>query len=70
MKMKSETYDKLKHIAWIVAPLLTLIAAICNIWGVEYADKITATAAAIDTFIGSLVAVSNYNYNKENSDDV
>lgn len=70
MKMTNETYDKLKLIAWIIAPLITLIGAICTIWGVPNAEKITATLAAIDTFIGAIVAHSNYQYNKGDDDVV
>ena len=54
MKLSNTVYDKLKLIAWIVAPLITLIGAICTIWGVPNAEKITATLAAIDTFLGAL----------------
>lgn len=70
MKLTNNTYDKLKHIAWILAPLITFIGALCSIWGIPNAEKITATLAAIDTLLGSLLTISNHNYNKENSDDV
>lgn len=65
MKFKNETYDKLKHIAWILAPLITFVGAICSIWGVPNAEKITATLAALDTLLGSILTVSNWNYNKD-----
>ena len=70
MKMQNETYDKLKLIAWILAPVITFVGALCSIWGIEHADKITATLAAFDTLLGSLLTISNMNYYKENNDDV
>ena len=70
MKMTNQTYDKLKLIAWILAPVITFAGALCSIWGVEHADKITATLAAIDTLLGSLLTISNANYNAEHKDDV
>ena len=62
MKLKNETYDRLKLVAWILAPLITFIGAMCDIWGVPYAMKITATLAALDTLLGSLLTISNANY--------
>ena len=70
MIMKNETYDKLKLIAWILVPVITFAGAMCGIWGVPNADKITATLAAIDTLLGSLLTISNANYNKEEHDDI
>lgn len=64
MKMTNSMYDKLKIIAWVAAPLITFVGAVCVIWGVPQAEKITATLAALDTLIGSLLTVSNINYNK------
>ena len=69
MKLSNTVYDKLKLIAWIVAPLITLIGAICTIWGVPNAEKITATLAAIDTFLGALLTHSNWNYNKDSENE-
>lgn len=68
MIMTNGTYDRLKMIAWILAPLITFIGAVLSIWGVPNAEKITATLAALDTLLGSLLTVSNYKYNKENED--
>ena len=51
MKLQNQTYDRLKHIAWVLAPLITFIGAILSIWGVPHAEKITATLAALDTLL-------------------
>lgn len=70
MKLQNNTYDKLKLIAWILAPLITFVGAVCTIWGVPSAEKITATLAALDTLLGSLLTLSNANYYKEQDDDI
>ena len=65
MKLKNSTYDKLKTVALIVAPLLTFAAAVCVIWGVPYSEQITATIAALDTFLGTLLTNSTDAYRAE-----
>lgn len=64
MKLQNHVYDKLKIVAWVMAPLITFVGAVCVIWGVPHAEQITATLAALDTFLGSILTVSNINYNK------
>lgn len=70
MKLSNKNYDLLKKIALYIAPIATFVGAICAIWGVPSAEKITATLAALDTLIGALVAISSYNYNKPADVDV
>lgn len=70
MELSNKTYDILKTIAWIVVPGLTFIGAVCIIWNVPFAEQITATLAAFDTFLGTLLKTSNYQYNKPNDIDV
>lgn len=70
MKLSNKTYDILKIIVWVFAPLATLIAAICVIWGIPYSEQITATLAAINAFLGSLLGKSNADYNKEQTTEV
>ena len=66
MKFKNEVYDVLKWIALIALPATaTLYAALAKIWGMPYELEIPATIMAVDTFIGVLLGVSTYNYNKE-----
>lgn len=62
--MNNNTYDKIKLIALIIAPILVLIGSIASIWEVPNADKITASLAAIDTCIGAIVAILSHNYSK------
>lgn len=75
MIFENGMYDKLKIIAWILAPLITFLAALGEIWGIPHMVEITATLAALDTFLGALLTVSNKAYNaaqeegKENAGD-
>lgn len=66
MKMSNKVYDILKFIAQIVLPALgTLWAALGKIWGWPLVTEITATICAVDTFLGALLGISSYNYNKQ-----
>lgn len=66
MKMSNTAYDVLKFIAQIVLPALaTLWAALGKIWGWPLVTEITATICAVDTFLGALLGISSYNYNKQ-----
>lgn len=62
-------YDKLKIIAWILAPLITFLAALGEIWNISHMAEITATLAALDTFLGALLTVSNKKYYAEKGED-
>ncbi len=67
MKLPDKVYDILKWIALIALPACaTFYAALAKIWGMPYELEIPATIMAVDTFIGVLIGVSTYNYNKEN----
>ena len=62
--MSNRVYDTIKLISLIGTPAITLIAAIISIWNIPYGAQITATLAAIDTFLGALVVILQMNYNK------
>ena len=62
-------YDKLKIIAWVLAPLITFLAALGEIWGIPHMVEITATLAALDTFLGALLTVSNRKYYAEKGEE-
>ena len=66
--MSNKHYD-ITHYTALAAPILTLISAIVSIWGVPYADKITATLAAIDTCLGAIVIVAKMRYKEGDSDE-
>ena len=65
--MKNEVYDFLKKIALVVLPALaTLIITIFKIWNIPYGEQIGATITAVDTALGIILGISNYNYNRNN----
>ena len=71
MNMSSKTYDILKWIAWLWAPLLTLVTALVNIWifDSKYFEQIIMTLSAVDAFIGAMVGFSNLNYYKNKEEE-
>lgn len=63
--MSNALYDKLKFIAQVVLPAAgTLYAALAGIWGLPYAEQIVGTIVAVDTFLGVVLKISTYQYNK------
>lgn len=66
--MSNVTYNRLKFCAQIVAPAITLISAILTTWGVPYTEQITATLAAVDTFLGAVVVAAKKQFDKEQGD--
>ena len=65
MKLSDKWYQILKYIAQIALPALgAFYFAISQIWGLPYGEQIVGTIAAIDTFLGVLLGISSYNYNK------
>ena len=70
MKMNNKTFDILKYIAQYFLPALgALIFAICSIWGLPYGEQIVGTITAIDAFLGALLGISTYQYNKDRNND-
>jgi hypothetical protein len=66
MEMSDKIYDVLKWVALIFIPALgTLYFAISAIWGLPYGEQIVGTLTAVDTFLGALLGISTYQYNKE-----
>lgn len=66
MKLPNKLYDVLKWITTIVLPALgTLYFALAGIWGFPYGEEILGTIAAIETFMGAILAVSTISYNKQ-----
>lgn len=69
MKIKNETYDLLKKIALMVAPVITFIAALGKIWSLPHAAEITATLAALDALLGAFLDISSRAYWEGKDDD-
>lgn len=65
--MSDKWYTVLKHVAAVGLPALsTLYFAVASIWNIPDTKEVVGTIAAINTFVGALVGVSNVKYN--NSD--
>lgn len=70
MKMTDKMYDLLKWVAQILLPAVaTLYFAIAQIWGIPYGEEIVGTITAIDAFLGALLGISTYQYNKDRNND-
>ena len=66
MKLSNKVYDILCYISKYVLPALgTLYFALSTIWGLPYGEQIVGTIAAVDAFIGAILGISTYNYNKD-----
>lgn len=66
--MNDKTYDIIKLIALVGAPVIVFLSALCNIWHVPHAAELTATLAAIDTLIGAIVTAAKAKYDAEHSE--
>lgn len=65
--MSNKTYDMLKMLALILAPVLAFAASLVNIWGLPYGEQIVATLTAIDTLIGAIVVGAKKAYDSKDS---
>lgn len=62
----NKAYDVLKFIAQIVLPACaTLYFALATIWHLPYAEEIVGTITAVDAFLGALLGISTFAYNKK-----
>ena len=68
--MSNKAYDIIKTIALVATPTITFIAAVISIWNIPHGAEITATLAALDTFLGALVVVLKVNYDRKEKNDV
>ena len=69
MQLPSKVYDVLKKICTIILPAVaSLYFGLAQIWGFPYAEQIVGTLSLIETFIGVLIGISTYNYNKTNNE--
>lgn len=68
MKMSNKVYDVMKWIAMYFLPAVgTLYFALAGIWGLPYGEQIVGTITAVDTFLGVILGISNYQYKKSNN---
>ncbi len=69
MKLSNQTYDVLKKVALTIAPIATFVGAVCVIWGIPFAEQITATLAAFDSLLGTLLGISTKHYRADKEQD-
>lgn len=63
--LSNSMYDKIKWVAQYLLPALgTLYFALASIWGLPYGEQIVGTITAVDAFLGAILGISTYNYNK------
>lgn len=67
--MSDKMYDRIKAIALLIVPMLTLATTLVNIWGVPHADLWAATFAALDVFVGAVVTVAKQIYERKEKTD-
>lgn len=66
MKMSNKVYDALKWIVQIALPAVsTLYFALASIWGLPCVEHVVGTIAAVETFFGVILGISNAQYKKE-----
>lgn len=61
--MSNKLYDTLKWIALVLIPALgALYFGLSKIWGFPMGEEIVGTLTTIDTFLGTLLGISNAKY--------
>lgn len=55
--MKSKTYETLRIIAMLIAPISAFVAVLCNAWNIPYAEPIAMTLAGLDVLFGAIVEI-------------
>lgn len=69
MKLPNKWYDILKWVAMVLIPAVqTLIFTLGQLLGFD-ATVVCGILAAVHTFLGALIGVSTFNYNKEQRED-
>ena len=67
MKVSNKTYDVIKLISLIAAPVIVFLSAVISIWDIPYGAQITATLAALDTLVGALTIALKKSYDKNHT---
>lgn len=61
----SKLYDVLKYMALIVFNAIGVFyKTIAEIWDLPYGNQIALTCSALALFVGTLIGISSYKYNK------
>lgn len=65
MIKSNKVYDTLKKISLFFVPISAFIGSVINVFGVPYADKITAVLTAVDTCLGAIIIRAKKQYDEE-----
>jgi small basic protein len=68
--MSNKTYDIIKNIALILAPVVTLVISLLQTFDVIDSEIGISIASAIDTFLGAIVVVAKQIYDKNNTIEI
>lgn len=64
--MSNKLYDVLKWIVMIVLPACaTLCSTVAGIWGLPYSEQVVGTITASSAFLGTVLMISNVQYNRK-----
>ena len=70
MNISNRTYDIIKVISLVIAPLTVFISALATIWGWgDVGTKVVATLSAIDVLVGAIVVILKALYDKQQKGD-
>ena len=55
--MRDKSYETLRLIAMLIAPIGAFLSTLMGIWGMPYAEPICLTVTALDVLFGSIVEI-------------
>ena len=62
----SKVYDILKYLSLVFLDAFgVLYKGLSEVWKLPYGDEIKTTCILLSIFIGTLIGISSYKYNKE-----
>ncbi len=68
IKLNDSVYTWLKWVAMLLLPSLAVFyGVIGKVWQLPYVEEIVTTLNALGVLIGTLIGVSTYQFNKENT---
>lgn len=66
MKMTDKVYDVLKWVALVALDAIGLFyKTLASIWALPLGDEVLSTCAALSLLVGTLIGISNAQYNKK-----
>ena len=63
--MSDKMYDTIKWIGLLTVPTITFLTSVVNILGLPYGDQIVMILAAVDVFVGAVVAIAKSQYDRK-----